>query len=89
MEIRKAELEVLKHLNQKHSNRYRSESTDHAQEVHHSHLAPLPEKDGCGQQNQQREHHKVDDTKDTGVKALEGLVDVNELDEDAARQHGE
>lgn len=83
------EVELFEHLYKDNSNGDSGEPTGHAQEVHQTHVAPLPEEDGWGQQDQCGEHNVVDGPKHRGVEALKGLVDVPELDDDTAAKHGQ
>lgn len=82
----KVEVEFFEHLYKDNSHGDSCKSTGHAQEVHQAHIAPLPEEDGWSQQDQRGKHNVVDGPKHRGVEALQGLVDVPELDNDAAAQ---
>lgn len=82
----KVEIEFLEHLYKDNAHGDSCKSTGHAQEVHQAHVAPLPEEDGGSQQDQRGKHDVVDGPEHRGVEALQGLVDVPELDDDAAAQ---
>lgn len=82
----KVEIEFFEHLYKDNSHGDSCKSTGHAQEVHQAHIAPLPEEDGWSQQDQRGKHDVVDCPEHRGVEALQGLVDVPELDDDAAAQ---
>lgn len=85
----KIEIELFEHLYKDNPNRDSGEPTGHPQEVHQAHVAPLPEENGGGQQDQCGEHNIVNGPKHGGVEALKCLVDVPELDDDAAAEHGQ
>lgn len=87
--LSKVEIELFEHLYKDNPNGDGREPTGHPQEVHQAHVAPLPEEDGGGQQDQCSEHDVVDGPKNRGVETLQRLVDVPELDDDAAAKHSQ
>lgn len=85
----KVEIELFEHLYKDNPNRDGGEPTGHTQEVHQAHIAPFPKEDGRCQQDKGGEHDVVDGPKHRGVEALKRLVDVPELDDDAATKHSQ